>query len=105
ATCIACRSTCPAWTPSTTATSTTPKPAPRRTTMQKRKGSPWKGLGAVTLKEFADHLSSARMRVLEWLIVLTAAAALYGALQQIRSTTAEDPFVFLRVFTTARAPM
>ncbi|WP_041862615.1 ABC transporter permease [Bordetella petrii] len=73
--------------------------------MQKRKGSPWKGLGAVTLKEFADHLSSARMRVLEWLIVLTAAAALYGALQQIRSTTAEDPFVFLRVFTTARAPM
>jgi len=73
--------------------------------MRTREGSPWQGVGAVTLKEFADHLSSARMRVLEWLIVLTAAAALYGALQQIRSTTAEDPFVFLRVFTTAQDPM
>jgi len=70
-----------------------------------RKGSPWKGVGTVTLKEFADHLSSARMRVLEWLIVLTAAAALYGALQHIRSTTAEDPFVFLRIFTTSQDPM
>src|SRR5690606_2068060 len=103
ATCTACRWTCPAWTPSTTASSR--MPTPRRPIMRKREGSPWQGLGAVTLKEFADHLSSARMRVLEWLIVLTAAAALYGALQQIRSTTAEDPFVFLRVFTTARAPM
>lgn len=70
-----------------------------------REGSPWQGLGTVLLKELADHLSSARMRVLEWLIVLTALAALYGAIQQIRDTTAEDPFVFLRLFTTARAPL
>jgi ABC-2 type transport system permease protein len=45
------------------------------------------------------------MRALEWLIILTATAALYGAFQQIRNTTAEDPFVFLRLFTLARAPM
>lgn len=63
-----------------------------------REGSPWTGLAAVTLKELADHLSSARMRVLEWLVVLTAAAALYGALQHVRATTATDPFVFLRLF-------
>lgn len=70
-----------------------------------RGGSPWTGVSAVALKELADHISSARMRVLEWLIILTAAAALYGAFAQIRSTTAEDPFVFLRLFTLSRAPM
>jgi len=62
-------------------------------------------LAAVTLKELADHLSSARMRVLEWLVVLTAAAALYGALQGIRQTTSSDPFVFLRLFTSSQAPL
>jgi ABC-2 type transport system permease protein len=71
----------------------------------RRKGSPWQGLGTVTLKELADHLSSARMRVLEWLVILTAFAALYGAIQQIRDTTAEDPFVFLRLFTVGKAPL
>jgi ABC-2 type transport system permease protein len=45
------------------------------------------------------------MRVLEWLVVLTALAALYGAIQQIKQTTAEDPFVFLRLFTVARPPL
>ncbi|ARP89024.1 ABC transporter permease [Bordetella genomosp. 9] len=73
--------------------------------MRQREGSPWTGVGTVALKELSDHLSSARMRVLEWLIILTAAAALYGAFAQIRSTTAEDPFVFLRLFTLSRAPM
>ena len=67
----------------------------------RREGSPWQGLGTVNLKELADHLSSARMRVLEWLVVLTAIAALYGAIQEIKNTTAEDPFVFLRLFTVA----
>lgn len=70
-----------------------------------REGSPWQGLAAVTLKELADHFSSARMRVLEWLVILTAAAALYGALQTIRNTTAQDPFVFLRLFTDTQAPL
>ena len=45
------------------------------------------------------------MRVLEWLVVLIALAALYGAIQQIRDVTAEDPFLFLRLFTTSRDPL
>src|SRR3546814_931440 len=77
----------------------------RRQAFMQREGSPWRGLAAVTLKELADHLSSARMRVLEWLVVLTAVAALYGALQGIRHTTSSDPFVFLRLFTSAQAPL
>lgn len=73
--------------------------------MKHREGSPWRGLSAVAGKELADHLGSARMRMLEWLVVLTAAAALYGALQDIRQTTSTDPFVFLRLFTNAQAPL
>ena len=57
------------------------------------------------LKELSDHLTSVRMRVLEWLVVLVALAALYGAIQQIKDTTAEDPFLFLRLFTTSREPL
>jgi ABC-2 type transport system permease protein len=71
----------------------------------RREGSPWQGLGVVTLKELSDHLASARMRVLEWLVVLVALAAVYAAIQQIRDVTAEDPFLFLRLFTTAREPL
>ena len=70
----------------------------------RREGSALQGLGVVMLKELSDHLTSVRMRVLEWLVVLIALAALYGAIQQIKDTTAEDPFLFLRLFTTvARA--
>ena len=71
----------------------------------RREGSPWQGLGVVVLKELSDHLSSARMRVLEWLVVLVAVAAVYGAITQVRDATAEDPFLFLRLFTTARQPL
>jgi ABC-2 type transport system permease protein len=70
-----------------------------------REGSPWQGLGTVILKELADHLSSARMRVLEWLILLTAFAALYSAIDRLRETTAEDPFLLLRLFTVDRPPL
>ncbi|MEI2417785.1 ABC transporter permease [Orrella sp. JC864] len=73
--------------------------------MSKREGSPWTGVGVIALKEAADHLSGARMRVLAWLIALTAAAALYGALRDIRANTSEDPFVFLKLFTLAQDPM
>lgn len=73
--------------------------------MSSRTGSPWRGLSAVFSKELADHMNSARMRIIEWLIVLTAAAALYGALTGIRQTTSVDPFVFLRLFTDAQAPL
>jgi ABC-2 type transport system permease protein len=71
----------------------------------RREGSAFQGLGVVMLKELSDHLTSTRMRVLEWLVVLVALAALYGAIQQIKDTTAEDPFLFLRLFTTSRDPL
>jgi ABC-2 type transport system permease protein len=71
----------------------------------RREGSAFHGLGVVVLKELSDHFASARMRVLEWLVVLTALAAVYGAIQQVRDVTAEDPFLFLRLFTTAREPL
>ena len=71
----------------------------------RREGSAFQGIGVVVLKELSDHLTSVRMRVLEWLVVLVAIAALYGAIQQIKETTAEDPFLFLRLFTTPRDPL
>jgi ABC-2 type transport system permease protein len=66
-----------------------------------RGGSPWTGLGTVVAKETADHLSSARMRILEALVFLTAIAAAYAAIRSIRATIAESPFLFLRLLTTA----
>ena len=50
-----------------------------------REGSPLHGLGVVMLKELSDHLASARMRVLEWLVVLVALAAVYAAITQVRA--------------------
>ena len=71
----------------------------------RREGSPWQGLGVVVLKELSDHLTSVRMLVLSSLVVLTAIAALYGAIQEVRDSTAEDLFLYLRLFTTAREPL
>jgi ABC-2 type transport system permease protein len=45
------------------------------------------------------------MRVLEWLVVLVGIAAVYAAIQQIKDVSAEDPFLFLRLFTTTREPL
>src|ERR1700743_424226 len=73
--------------------------------VMRREGSPFQGLGTVAVKELADNLSSARMLVLELLIVLTALAALYGAIDSLRQNTAEDPFLLLRLFTVERAPL
>src|ERR1700739_3490227 len=73
--------------------------------VMRREGSPFQGVGTVAIKELADNLSSARMFVLEWLIVLTALAALYGAIDNLRQNTAEDPFLLLRLFTVDRAPL
>jgi ABC-2 type transport system permease protein len=70
-----------------------------------REGSPWQGLGVVILKELSDHLSSWRMRILEWLVVVVAAVTVYAAIQQIKEVTAEDPFLFLRLFTRAGGPL
>jgi ABC-2 type transport system permease protein len=39
------------------------------------------------------------------LIVLTALAALYSAIDSLRKTTAQDPFLLLRLFTVNHAPL
>jgi ABC-2 type transport system permease protein len=71
----------------------------------RRRGSPWTGLGAVVAKETADHLSSARMRILEGLVFLTAIAAAYQAIRTIRATIGESPFLFLRLLTLSQDPL
>ena len=71
----------------------------------RREGSPFQGLGTVFVKELTDNISSVRMLVLELLIVLTALAALYGAIGDLRQNTAEDPFLLLRLFTLSSAPL
>ncbi len=68
-----------------------------------REGSPWTGLWAVVGKEMADHLTSARMRILEMLIVLTAAGTVYAAIRNLGG--GDDSFLLLRLFTTAQEPL
>ena len=82
---------------------TVPAEAMRR----ERQGSPWTGLWAVVGKEMSDHLTSARMRILEVLILLTAVGTVYAALQQLQSTTnqGQNQFLFLSLFTLARDPL
>src|SRR6202041_822873 len=70
-----------------------------------RRGPPWPGLGRVVAKEPADHLASARMRILEALVFLTAIAAAYAAIRQIRQTIGESPFLFLRLLTMSQDPL
>jgi ABC-2 type transport system permease protein len=69
---------------------------------REREGSPWTGLSAVYGKELADHLTSVIMNVIEWLVVLVSLGAVYMAVQQLRTVTAEDRFLFLRLFTESR---
>jgi ABC-2 type transport system permease protein len=69
----------------------------------RREGSPWQGLGTVYAKELSDHLSSIRMLVLEILIAIIACAVVYFAIDDIRKTTAEDPFVLLKLFTSSQS--
>jgi ABC-2 type transport system permease protein len=71
----------------------------------RREGSPWTGLWAVVFKELADHLSSVRMRVLEVLILVTAVATVFAATQTLKENIGEDPFIYLKIFTTARDPL
>lgn len=71
----------------------------------RREGSAFQGLGTVILKELSDHMTSARMRVLEWLVILIAFASLYGTIDRLRDTTAEDPFLLLKLFTVERPPL
>ncbi|GAA4522329.1 ABC transporter permease subunit [Chelativorans composti] len=71
----------------------------------RREGSPFTGVGTVALKEAADHMTSARMHLIMLLVLLTAIGAVYGAIDRIRETTAQDPYLFLKLFTVARDPL
>jgi ABC-2 type transport system permease protein len=71
----------------------------------RREGSPWTGLWAVFFKEMADHLSGLRMRILEGLILLSALAAVYTGSQALRQTVGEDPYLYLKLLTTAQDPL
>ena len=70
-----------------------------------RSGSPWTGLWTVVGKEMTDHFSSVRTRLMEILIVVAAIGAVYASIENLRETVGEDPFLFLRIFTTARDPL
>ena len=70
-----------------------------------REGSPWIGLGAVVQREFADNLSSVRMRLLQLLVFVTGFAAAYSTLGEIKNVASligDDPFIFLKIFTVSK---
>lgn len=71
----------------------------------RREGSPWQGMWTVMAKEMADNLTGVRIQILQVLGLLAAAGALYAAVNVIRTTTAQDPFLLLRLFTTAQEPL
>src|SRR5689334_17388438 len=100
--CAGSRSTNPASRQSTRAIS---RQDLHRELVIRREGSPFQGLGTVFVKELSDNISSVRMLMLELLVVLTALASLYEAIDSLRKTTAEDPFVLLRLFTVNQAPL
>jgi ABC-2 type transport system permease protein len=55
-------------------------------------------MNVVFFRELFDHLTSARMVVMELLMVLFGGVVVYFAAEQIRLTTAEDRLLFLRLF-------
>ena len=72
---------------------------PMQESVMRREGSALHGFGVVTLKEVADHFTSILVVVLVVLVVATAVAVVRGAVDQIKEITAEDPYLFLRLFT------
>ena len=68
----------------------------------RREGSALAGAGTVMMKELGDNLSSTRMRLLELLVFLTGAGAVFATIGEVREVVGEDPFVFLRIFTTSK---
>jgi ABC-2 type transport system permease protein len=65
----------------------------------RREGSALHGFGVVTLKEIADHFSSILIVVLIVLVTSSAIVVVRFGIDPIRESTAEDPFLFLRLFT------
>ena len=76
----------------------------RKPRPDEREGSPWTGLSAVMTKEMADHLTGARVLILEVLVLLTAVGTIYTALKSI-DTTSDNQFLYLKLFTTAQDPL
>ncbi len=66
-----------------------------------REGSAFNGLGVVTLKELADHLTSIRFIILEAIVMAIAFITVLIASKDIKDTVAQDPFLFLKFFTGA----
>ena len=66
---------------------------------RRREGSPFTGLGPVFMKEFADHLSSARMMVLMLFVIVFGAFPVATSLQTLRTVVDPNSFIFLRIFT------
>ena len=64
-----------------------------------REGSALHGFGVVTLKEIADHFTSILVVVLVVVVTMTAVVVVSLGIGPIKETTAEDPFLFLRLFT------
>ncbi|MBL8674038.1 MAG: ABC transporter permease [Rhodospirillales bacterium] len=71
----------------------------------RREGSPFTGLGAVFVKEFADHLGGARNFVLQALVVLIGIFPVYVAIRDIRASSANEPFLYLLLFTYSSEQM
>ena len=71
----------------------------------RREGSPWEGLGTVFGKELSDHLSSIRMLLLELLMLAVSVVFVVLVINNIKDTTAEDPFVLLKLFTAGPSGM
>jgi ABC-2 type transport system permease protein len=68
----------------------------------RREGSPLTGLGAVFTKEFADYLSSIRMRILELIVFLFCIGLLWGLVATLRKLdVGEDRFLLLYLFSLA----
>jgi len=65
----------------------------------RREGSALHGFGVVMLKEIADHFSSILVVVLVVLVTATAIVVVSLGLAPIKESTAEDPFLFLLLFT------
>ncbi len=80
------------------------RPIRRTSRRDEREGSPWTGLGAVLTKEMADHLTGARVLILEVLVLLTAVGTIYTALKSIKPTD-DNQFLYLKLFTTAQDPL
>ena len=74
--------------------------------MPKPEGSAWVGIGAVTRKELADNLSSIRIHILEALVLVAAAGAVFVAGERLREIgVAQSPFAFLRLLSVAQDPL